>query len=54
MSWKEVNQSLKSKKAGITKNCGSCRRFDTCRKTKDVEPWNFIPECKDARFGKGK
>ena len=46
------NQAVKIHRAGERKKhtCGQCKRFDKCRITKDVEAWNYVPECTDGRW----
>jgi len=50
MGWREINRTMQRKKDSAKKACGNCKRFDKCRVTKDVEPWNFLPDCKDADY----
>lgn len=52
MSWKEYNKSMQRKRDREVKVCGNCQMFDKCKKTKDVEKWNHVPQCKEAIYRK--
>jgi len=53
MSWKEYNKSMQRKRDREVKVCGNCRMFDKCKKTKNIETWNHVPQCKEADYKKG-
>jgi len=50
MSWKSIDKSMKRKRDGVEKVCGNCKRFERCHREKQREKYNFVPECKDAKF----
>jgi hypothetical protein len=50
VSWKTYNKSMLRKKDRIKKTCGLCKRFEKCKTKRDVEKWNFVPECKEAVY----